>query len=266
MRVLIADDEEPARDSLRLLLEADPGVELVRACSDGPETVAAILETSPDLVFLDVQMPGMDGFQVLDRVGPERMPLVVFVTAYSSHAIRAFEVHALDYLLKPFDDERFARTLAHAKGQIRQAQALDLARRLAGVLEAVKGPSLTPLPGTMMVPPAEPHYLERITIRNANRMSFLPVAEIEWIEAQDYYAEIHAGDQEHLVREPLKELEDRLDPHRFVRIHRSIIVNLAFVDSLVPDGSGSWTVVMKSGARLKSSRAYRDRLRNLLEG
>ena len=266
LRVLIADDEEPARASLQLLLEADPNVELVRACSDGPATVAAILETSPDLVFLDVQMPGMDGFQVLDRLGPERTPLVVFVTAYSSHAIRAFEVHALDYLLKPFDDERFARTLAHAKAQIRQGQALEMARRLATMLDTVRGPSLTPLPGTLMMPPAGPHYLERIAIKSANRVSFLPVPQIEWIEAQDYYAEIHAGGQEHLLREPLKELEDRLDPHSFVRIHRSIIVNVAFIDSLEPDGSGSLTVVMKSGAHLKSSRAYRERLRNLLEG
>jgi two-component system, LytTR family, response regulator len=252
IRVLIVDDEAPARFTLQHLLQTDPEVEVVGECSDGPQAIAGILEASPDLIFLDVQMPGMDGFQVLEKIGPERAPQIVFVTAYSEHAVHAFEVQAVDYLLKPFDDARFFRALARAKLQLREGRALDLACRLSGLLAALR---------TRPADGQDSKYLERITLREGGRISFLGVEEIDWIEAKDYYAEIHAGPAEHLLRESLQRLQEQLDPARFLRVHRSVIINVSRIDSLLTESQGGWRVHLRGGACLKVSRAYRARLR-----
>ncbi len=267
IRTLIVDDERLARATLRSLLDADPEIDVAGECKNGREAVASIRESAPDLVFLDVQMPGMDGFQVLERARPARMPAVVFVTAYDAHALRAFEVHALDYLLKPFDDERFDRALRRAKDHIRKGRVEDLTRRLVALFGAAATPALTAPPAAPPPPPpaaqATP-YLDRIALKEGRRVTFLPVDEIDWIEAEDYYAEIHTRGRSHLLREPLRDLEARLDPRRFVRIHRSTIVNVARVRELQPLFHGEAAVILHDGTQLKLSRTRREPLLALL--
>ncbi len=226
IRTLIVDDEPAARDGMRHLLRGDPDVVLAGECANGREAAAAIVEGVPDLVFLDVQMPELDGFGVLREVRNTHLPAVVFVTAYDQYALRAFEVHALDYLLKPFTDERFRESLERAKQQV----------RLAG------------------------RYLERLVIKSGGRVTLLRANEIEWIDAEGDYARIHVGKAWHLLRETMKNLEAQLDPARFVRIHRSTIVNLEQVKELQPFFRGEYVVVLHSGVTLKLSRGYREHL------
>jgi two-component system LytT family response regulator len=265
VRVLVVDDEVLARTSLRILLGDDPEVELVGECGTGREAVALIQELSPDLLLLDVQMPGMDGFEVLQRVAPERLPAVIFTTAYDAHALRAFEVHALDYLLKPFSDERFARALAHAKEHVQRGRVHELTRRLMGMLQ---GAPQAPAPATPTpVPPAlEPGGgpLERIALKDGGRVMFIGVDEVDWIEADDYYVQLHQGGRSHLMRESLRELEQRLPPRRFARIHRSTIVNVSRVKELRPLVHGEAEVVLHNGTTLRLSRSRREHLLSLL--
>jgi two-component system LytT family response regulator len=264
IRALIVDDEVLARRTVRLLLEADPELEIVGECGTGREAVERLQRETPDLLFLDVQMPGVDGFEVLRQVGPERIPAIVFVTAFDQHALRAFEVQAIDYLLKPFDDERFARTLARAKALIRQGRVHDMARKMAAMLEAVESSRATPPPpaATPRVLPAP--YLERLAVKDGHRISLLPTVDVDWIEAEDYYVQIHVGGKSYLLREPLKELEAKLDPRQFVRIHRSTIVNVNRVRELQPLVYGESVVILHDGTRLKLSRTRRDHLHALL--
>ena len=264
LRALIVDDEPLARRTVRLLLEADPEVEVVGECTNGLEAAERLQREVPELLLLDVQMPGMDGFQVLQRTGPERIPAVIFVTAFDQHALRAFEVHALDYLLKPFDDERFTRALARAKALVRQGRVHELARKLATLVEGLKAtPTATPPP--ISEPLARPAaWLERIAVKEGHRVVLLPVADIDWIEAEDYYAQIHTGGKSHLLREPLKELETKLDPQQFIRIHRSTIVNVNRVRELQPLVHGESVIILHDGTRLRLSRSRRDQLHTLL--
>jgi two-component system LytT family response regulator len=252
VRTLVADDEAPARDTLRLLLARDPEIELVAECRSGPETAIALRRDQPDLVFLDVQMPGASGLELAEALRGEPSPRVVFVTAHGEHALAAFEVGAVDYLLKPFSDERFAEALDRAKTAVRERQALDLARKLGALGNAPEG----------AVAPGGP--LERIAVREAGAVRLLPVEDIDWIGAQDYYAELHVGEKSWLVREPLRSLEARLDPRRFARIHRGAIVNVSRVESLEPATHGEWTLVLRDGARLRLSRSHRKSLGTLL--
>jgi len=249
IRVLIVDDEPLARRGIRLHLEQQPGFEIVGECGNGLEAVAAIQDRAPDLVFLDVQMPEMDGFQVIEAVGIEQMPAVVFVTAYDAYAIRAFDVHAVDYLLKPFDRERFLQALDHARSQL-----LGVPRNLGAQLRALLHEHL-----------GGRKHLERLVIRSGGRIFFLEVATVDWIEAADNYAELHVGKQSHLVRHTLASLEARLDPEHFVRIRHSTIVNVRKVKELRPSSSGEYDVVLQSGAVLESSRRYRKKLTAILE-
>ena len=251
LRTVIADDEAPARATLRLLLDADPEIEVVAECRTGPEAAAAIRREAPDLVLLDVQMPGATGLEVAEALrGPDR-PRVVFVTAHAEHALRAFDAEAVDYLLKPFDDERFARALQRAKTAVRERQALGLARQL-GSLGAPDAPATAPP--------------ERIAVRDGGAVHLVEVGAIDWIGAQDYYAEIHAGGRSWLLRESLRSLEARLDPRRFARIHRASIVNVGRVRTLEPATHGDWTAVLHDGARLRVSRSHRHGLGALLGG
>jgi two-component system LytT family response regulator len=245
VRVLVVDDEPLARERLATLLDEDSEIEQIGACADGPSAVAAIRGQSPDLVFLDVQMPGCDGFGVVEAVGPEQMPVTVFVTAYDRYALRAFEARALDYLLKPFDRDRFAVALGRAKEQVRRRRDAGVGEKLQALLDDVK--------------PAAPG-LDRLAIKSGGSVYFLRTDEIDWVEAAGNYTRLHAGKQVHLLRETMTALETKLDPKRFARIHRSAIVNLERVRELQPYFHGDYIVLMQDGTQLTLSRNYRPRL------
>jgi len=257
IRTLIVDDEPLAREGVRVLLRQDAGIEIVGECSNGREAVQAIEQHAPDLLFLDVQMPEMDGFGVLSQVAVARLPVVVFVTAYDQHALHAFEVHALDYVLKPFKDERFRQALERAKTQIRQQKVSEVSRRLVALLDHP--------PGTdHLTPPAEASYLTRLVVKAGGRIFFIKAEEVDWIEAADYYVRLHVRDKSHLLRETMSNLEQQLDPRRFQRIHRSTIVRLDRIASLEPYYHGDYTVRLRDGTRLRMSRRYRQRVEAVL--
>ena len=246
IRTVIVDDEPASRKGMRHLLAADPEIVVVGECSNGLEAVAAIRDSVPDLVFLDVQMPELEGFDVLREVSGERAPTVVFVTACEQYALRAFEARAVDYVVKPFTDERFRQSLHRAKQQVRGAWLEELPQGLSALLPERE--------------PRRPRYLDRLAVRCGGKVTLVPVREIEWIDAEGDRVRIHAGKTWHLLRETMKNLEDRLDDARFVRIHRSTIVNLEKVKELQPFFHGEYVVVLHNGATLKLSRRYRDRL------
>jgi len=255
------DDEPLAREGLLGLLAGDAEIEVVGACATGKEALSLVRRQHPSLLFLDVQMPEMDGFEVLEALeSMEESPVVVFVTAYDQYALRAFEMHALDYLLKPFDDDRFDKALKRAKTQVRQEQADDLSRRLMAMLETYRGGG---------VPENEPEgeggrYLTRLAIRSSGRVVFLKIEEIDWIGAADYYVELHAGGKAHLLREPMARLEEKLDPKRFLRIHRSAIINVDRVREVRTSSLGERLVLLADGTKLKLSRSRRDKLQVLM--
>ncbi len=263
IRALIVDDEPAARAGIRQLLAGDAEVLVAGECTNGREAVAAIQEAPPDLLFLDVQMPELDGFGVLREVGTDGVPSVVFVTAYDQYALRAFEVHALDYLLKPFSDDRFRESLERAKAQVRHGRMGQLSKKLAALLDTY---GATPLPvsaadtSTAAAPPQSRAYLERLVVKSGGKVTLLRVGEIEWIDADGDYARIHVGKAWHLLRETMKRLEQQLDPACFVRIHRSTIVNLEKVKELQPFFRGEYVAVLHSGVTLKLSRGYRANL------
>ena len=252
IKTLIVDDEPLARRNLRVLLERDPQIEILDECRNGREAVKAINTLSPDLIFLDIQMPEMDGFDVLEHVGPEHIQAIIFVTAFDQYALKAFDVHALDYLLKPFDDERFARALDRAKSQIAAREINQLSERLLALLEERE----TERKGSVR----DSAYLTRLMIKASSRMMLLKVDEIDFIEADGNYAKLHVGRKTHLLREKMNDLEGRLDPAKFVRIHRSIIVNLDRIKELHPHFNGDYVVVLEDGRQLKLSRTRREHL------
>ncbi len=244
-RVVIADDEPLARERLRTLLATEDWLDLVAECQDGPSAIAAIEKLRPDLVFLDVQMPGATGFDVIQAVGPDRMPCVVFVTAYDRYALRAFDVHAIDYLLKPFDRERFQQAVTRARQQIERTTNGELEERLLALVRDLK--------------PAQQRF-ERFVIKSSGRVFFVRADEIDWIEAAGNYVKLHVGAEAHLFRETMNAIEDRLDPDVFYRIHRSHIVNIERVRELQPWFNGEYVVFLRTGARLTLSRGYREKL------
>ena len=245
IRALVVDDEPLARERVITLLQREGDVEVVGECSDGAQAVAAIQDRSPDLVFLDIQLPGGDGFDVISAIGAERMPPVIFVTAYDEYALRAFEVHALDYLLKPFGRDRFRETLQHARVSVERRRAGDLGRRLLALVNDIR---------------PEPAQLERLVLRSGGRVFFIRTSDIDWIEAAGNYVRLHLGTESHLFRETMNGIETRLDPARFVRIHRSRIVNIERIQELQPSPTGDYVVLLNTGARVPLGRAYRDRL------
>lgn len=225
-RVLIVDDEALARERLRTLLAAEPGVTIVGECAGGREAVAAIVEQRPDLVFLDIQMPDLDGFQVLEAVANDWLPAVVFVTAYDEYAIQAFDVHAMDYILKPIEPARFKKALARALR---------------------RGP------------------LDRLVVRARGKVMFVKHADIDWIEADGKLCQLHAGRETHAVRIRMKRLEERLAPHGFVRVHRSAIVNVDRIKELEPWFHGEYVVILKDGTKLTSSAAHSQALHRIID-
>jgi two-component system LytT family response regulator len=232
IRTVIVDDEPLARSNLAILLHLDPEIELVRECESGAEALAEIRKLKPDLVFLDVQMPECDGFDLLEQLGAELPPAVVFVTAYDQYAVRAFEAGALDYLLKPFDNARFERALIRAKQRISQGTGS--------------------------------RKLDRLAIKSTGGISFVKVREIDWVEAADYYACLHVGSKTHLLRRSMSELEQDLDPNVFCRIHRSTIVNLDRVQGLKLADDGEYEVLLETLTRLPLSRRYRKTVQSRL--
>lgn len=249
LRAIIVDDEPLARDCIRIALEAATDVELVAECPDGASAVTAIRAHDPDLLFLDVQMPGMSGFDVLEEVGPGAVPAVIFVTAYDEHAIRAFDVHAMDYVLKPFDDARFHEALDHARAQLDTERRGALARRLEALLADRAGGG-----------EGGDGYATRLMVRLRDRIHFVPVADVDWFEGAGNHVRLHVGQQSHLIRTTLSGLLERLDPRRFVRIHRSTIVNLDRIKEVQPWVSGDYVAILRDGTQLKVSRGCRDDL------
>lgn len=254
IRAVIVDDEPLARQTLRVLLGRDPDLEVVAECSDGFAAIEAVERLAPELLFLDIQMPELDGFEVLRALDPARLPAIVFVTAYDRFAVRAFEVRALDYLLKPFDDARFAQTLSRAKEQVKQRAVKDLSQRLIALLEHHQPAPTTEKTATQADARG---YMARLMIKSGGRITFLKTAEIDWIEAADYYVQLHAGPKAHLLRQTMNELETRLDPEQFLRIHRSTIVNLERVKELQAGTGGEYALILHDGTVLKLSRSRR---------
>ena len=245
IKALIVDDEALARKFIRRMLKDDRDVEIVGECASGKEAVATIKNENPDVVFLDVQMPEMDGFGVLKSIANEQSPEIIFTTAYEEYAIRAFELHALDYLLKPFDQARFKDAMKHAKELFRSRDQTGGRLQIGALLESIKN---------------KPKYLERLVIKAGGRITFLATDEINWIEADDKYVHLHTEKSNPMVRQTLSAMEAQLDPKKFQRIHRSAIVNVERIKELQPLFNGEHSIVLESGTKLTLSRNYKDKL------
>ena len=267
IRALVVDDESLAREALLVMLDDDPEIEAVE-CRNGREAVAAIREQSPDVVFLDIQMPEMDGFQVIEEVGAARMPVTVFVTAYDKHALRAFEAHALDYLLKPFDHDRFNTALQRAKTFVRQQKLGEISESLFAVLQGLRSKTgESPSDADNRKPERANHQgpINRVSIKSGGRIYFLKTEEIDWVEGAGDYLTLHSGSRTHLIRETMGNFHAKLDPQKFLRIHRSTIVNVERIKDIRPLYKGDYAITLTSGVGLKASRGYRHELQQLLD-
>lgn len=249
IRALIVDDEPLARKGVRRHLLSEVDIQVIGECSNGLEAAATIRKEKPDLVFLDVQMPELDGFGVIAEIGMLEMPAVIFVTAYDAHAIRAFEVQALDYVLKPFEANRFRLAVSRARAEVQKNLNGEINSRLINLLEELRSPK---------------EYSQRLAIKSNGRVNFVNVAELDWIEAANNYVRVHSGHESYLIRETMSSLEAKLDPRRFARVHRSVIVNMGRVKQLKAMFKGEYEIVMQDGRRLPFGRAYRSRARQLL--
>jgi two-component system LytT family response regulator len=250
IRTIISDDEPLAREKLRILLASEDGVRIVAECRDGRQTINALQTYKPDLLLLDIQMPGADGFQVLSSIAADDMPIVVFTTAYDQYAIRAFEMHAVDYLLKPFDHERLHKAIERTRAELLKTTDREMRQRILDLLAGTR---------------AESRNAKRLVIKVAGRVVFLDVEEIDWVEAAANYVKLHVGKESYLLRESIGHIFERLDPDRFVRVHRSTIVNIRRIKELQPCNSGEYILVLKDGKQLSCSRGYRAGLHHLIE-
>lgn len=258
IRTLIVDDEPLARQNLRVLLQADPDIELIGECGSGQHALNIIKAQSIDLLFLDVQMPEMSGFDLLLEFDYASIPAIIFVTAFDQYALKAFEVHAIDYLLKPFNDERFEKALKQAKRQIEQAEINKLSQKLFTLLSKHE---------TNSNDKSEPvKFTTRFMIKSAGRIIFLKADDIDWIGADDYYVKLHTGRKSHLLRETMNDLEARLDPAMFLRIHRSTIVNIDRIKEIQPHFNGNYIVLLNDGTELMLSRSRREQVQMILKG
>lgn len=248
LTTLIVDDEPLAREGLRMLLAEDPDVEAVHEAKDGHEAIAFLRSTRPDLVFLDVQMPEMDGFSVVREIGAEHMPAVVFVTAHDQYALQAFEVNALDYLLKPVTRERFVQALARAKKRLETEPAGDASRQILSLLETIAAPQRS---------------IKRLAVRTAGKTTFVDLDDVDWMEAAENYVKLHVGRTTHLVHVAMNTLEKSLAPETFLRIHRSLIVNVERIKELEPALHGEYVVTLENDVRLRSGRTYHEKLKAL---
>jgi two-component system, LytTR family, response regulator len=254
VRTVIADDERLARQKLLILLQSEPQVHVVAECQDGRQTVSAIRSLRPDLLLLDIQMPDLDGFQVLAEIPAEEMPVVIFTTAYDQYAIRAFEANALDYLLKPFDQERLHHAVERAQSMLSKERDRAITHRILSLLSQVRS-----------VTPSAAQSDQRLVIRANGRVVFLDLDNIEWVEAAANYVRLNVGKESYLFRETISRISERLDANLFVRIHRSTIVNVRKIKELIPVNSGEYVVVLKSGRELSCSRGYRAALQEIVQ-
>lgn len=268
IRALVVDDESLAREALRAMLNDDPEIEVIAECRNGKEAVTAIREQSPDVVFLDIQMPEVDGFQVIEEVGAMRMPVTIFVTAYDKHALRAFEAHALDYLLKPFDHDRFNTALQRAKTFVRQQKLGEISESLFAMLQDLKlktGESTSEADNRNPKSVAHKEPIDRVVIKSGGSIYFLKIEEIDWVEGAGDYLRLHSGNQTHLIRETMGNFHAKLDSQKFLRIHRSTMVNIERIKNIQPLFKGDYVITLTSGIRLKASRGYRSELQALLD-
>lgn len=257
IRALIVDDEPLARRGISRALEsAAPDVEVVGECKNGREALAAIEEQQPDLLFLDVQMPLLDGFGVIERLGVDNLPAIVFVTAFDEHAIRAFEINALDYLLKPIDPARFQITLERAREQLKNSKAARLEEKLSALLQSIEAVKADSGPVA---------FQERFVVKEAGRIRFVQASEIDWVSSEGNYVKLHTKETAHLLRDSMDAMESKLNPREFVRLRRSAIVRISRIKELHPLFNGEYEVVLKTGAKISSSRRYRKRLESILK-
>src|SRR5215471_13006901 len=248
LNTLIVDDEPLARAGLSMLLSKDPEVHSIWEARDGREAITRIQDTKPDLVFLDVQMPELDGFSVVKEIGPDRMPAVVFVTAHDKYAIQAFEINALDYLLKPVTEIRFQEAMKRVKDRLAAKQPGDASRQIVSLLEAVTSPQ---------------RFMKRVAVKSAGKITFVNIADVDWIEAAENYVQLHVGKTAHLLHVTLSAVAKLLDPETFVPIHRSVIINVTRLEALEPAGHGEYLVILQNGVRLRSGRTYHEKLKAL---
>lgn len=250
IKTLIVDDMPLARQRLKRYLKDEADIKIIRECQNGREAIEAIKEENPKLVFLDVQMPEVDGFEVIEKIGVSKMPLVIFVTAFDEFALQAFDVHALDYLLKPFDQERLKTAIRRARKLLENEKTNEFGESLKGLLSEIKNQS---------------KYVKRLTVKSYGRTIFVMVDEIDWIGSSGNYLELHTGKKTHLLRETMTQMEEKLDPAMFVRIHRSTIVNLERIREMHPLFKGDQILLLKDGTELTVSRNYRESLIAALE-
>lgn len=270
IRVLVVDDEPIARRRVRRLLRLEPDVDVVDEVGSGAEAIDAIKRERPDLVLLDVQMPDVDGFGVVNALGETEMPPTIFITAFDEYAVRAFDVSAIDYLLKPYDPERFRSAFQRARMHIDQVSSAEHGRKIRALLEEVLGQdraaaAMSDRPGA----PAQPNgagarmrYLERLMVKHDGRVTFVKVSDVDWFEASGNYVRVHVGKVHHLIRETMHHIETQLDPAMFVRIHRAVIVNIDRIKELQPWFAGDYVVILRDGRQLKLSRTYREHLQS----
>jgi two-component system, LytTR family, response regulator len=268
IRAIVVDDESLAREVLLVMLSDDPEIEVIAECRNGREAVATIREQSPDIVFIDIQMPEMDGFQVIEEVGAKQMPVTVFVTAFDKYALRAFEAHALDYLLKPFDHDRFESALQRAKTLVRQQKIGEMSENLFAMMQDMKlktGESTSEADNRKPEGADHQQPIDRVVIKSSGRIYFLKVEDIDWVEGAGDYLSLHSASGTHLIRETMGDFHARLDARKFLRIHRSTIVNIERIKDLQPLFKGEYVITLTSGKRLRSSRGYRRELQPLLD-
>ncbi|HNV75563.1 MAG TPA: LytTR family DNA-binding domain-containing protein [Gemmatimonadaceae bacterium] len=270
IRVLVVDDEPIARRRVRRLLRLEPDVDVIDEVGSGGEAIAAIKQERPDLVLLDVQMPDVDGFGVVGALGAEQMPPTIFVTAFNEYAVRAFDVNAIDYLLKPYDPERFRSAFQRARSHLERISSAEQGRKIRALLEQVLGEDRTsaaladrpaqPMGGQAAMP--RTRFLDRLMVKHDGRVFFVKVSDVDWFEASGNYVRVHTGKVSHLIRETMHHVEAQLDPSMFVRIHRAVIVNIDRIKELQPWFAGDYVVILRDGRQLKLSRTYREHLQS----
>lgn len=265
IKTIIVDDETLARRGLKIRLENIEDIEIIAECSNGREALSAVEEHNPDLLFLDIQMPGLDGFDVVRKLQGDDMPLVVFVTAFDQYAIEAFEVHAVDYVLKPIDDQRLETAIQRVREHLAQSESENQKKRLMDLISNLTGHSPAKINDMLESGEvASETYPEKIAIKDRGETTLVPAKDIAWVEAAGDYMCIHANDQVHVLRSTMKELVKKLNPNEFQRVHRSTIVNINQIEKVCSHINGEYFLILKGGARLKMSRSYRDKIKHII--